>query len=151
MISVRPSSSGRSQIQLMDEDPQALAAHKRTFSESNKSALASPTKSKKKSSIKRPRMADNRNVPEMVTALNAGLETEGNVLVPNSDDIMDVCNPIVEEGSGSNQPSDLDSITTSGNEQQPSSSSENQTTSSNEDASGVASGSGSRGKVINFM
>jgi len=131
-------------------DPQDLAARKRTFSESNKSAPASPTKSlKKKSSTKRPRMADNRNVPEMVTALNAGLETEGNVLVPNSDDIMDICDPIVEEGSGSNQPSDLDPITTSGSEQQPSGS-ENQTNSSNEDASG-ASGSGSQGKVINFM
>jgi len=116
----------------MDEDPQAV--RKRTYSQSN--AAASPTKKGKVK--KRPRIADNSNVAELTSALNAGLSSGGNVLVPNSDDSND---PIVDEGSGSGQGNDSDPIaSSSGNDQQESSSN-----------NGGSSGNTNESNTMDFM
>jgi len=98
----------------MDKDPQAVC--KRTYSQSNAAAF-SMKKSKDK---KWPHIADNGNVAELMSVLNAGLSSGENVLVPDSNDSN---NPIVNEGSGSGQGNDSDPTTSSsGNEQQESSS-----------------------------
>ena len=116
----------------MDEDPQAV--RKRTYSQSN--AAASLTK---KGKVKKwPRIADNSNVAELTSALNAGLSSGGNVLVPNSDDSND---PIMDEESGSGQGNDSDPImSSSGNDQQESSSN-----------NGGSSGNTNESNTMDFM